>query len=46
MAIMALGQGFQAAASGSHALGMVIAGRIIAGVGTGIVSTSVPLYQR
>lgn len=43
---MALGQGFQAAASGSHALGMVIAGRIIAGVGTGMVSTSVPLYQR
>ena len=46
MAIMALGQVFQAAASGSNALVMIIAGRIIAGLGTGIVSTSVPLYQR
>ncbi|KAK1827312.1 putative quinate permease [Podospora conica] len=45
IAIMALGQGFQAAATGSNAFAMVIAGRIIAGVGTGIVSTSVPLYQ-
>lgn len=46
MAVICLGQALQTGASGSHALGMVIAGRIVAGMGTAIISTSVPLYQR
>ncbi|KAK4195742.1 general substrate transporter [Triangularia verruculosa] len=47
MGVTCVGQAFQAGAfgSGAQALGMVIVGRIIAGVGTGIISTSVPLYQ-
>jgi MFS family permease len=46
MAVICVGQALQTGASGSHALGMVIAGRIVAGMGTAIISTSVPLYQR
>ncbi|VBB79718.1 Putative transporter [Podospora comata] len=48
MGVTCVGQALQVGATGSaaQALGMVIVGRIIAGVGTGIISTSVPLYQR
>jgi len=46
MAVMCLGQGLQASATGAGALEMMLAGRVVAGLGTGIVSTSVPLYQR
>lgn len=46
MSVTCAGQALQAGATGPHALGMVIAGRIIAGMGTAIISTSVPLYQR
>lgn len=45
MLVTCVGQGLQAGAAGPNALAMVIAGRIVAGVGTGIISTSVPLYQ-
>ncbi|KAK3349478.1 general substrate transporter [Lasiosphaeria hispida] len=45
MLVMSVGQGLQAGAIGPGALAMVMSGRIIAGMGTGIVSTSVPLYQ-
>ncbi|KAL0469634.1 general substrate transporter [Neurospora intermedia] len=45
MSVLCVGQAIQAAASGSVALGMVIFGRVVSGLGTGIVSTSVPLYQ-
>jgi MFS family permease len=43
--VTCVGSGFQAAAAGDSAYAMVIVGRIIAGVGVAIVSTSVPLYQ-
>lgn len=46
MLVICLGQGLQTGAVGPHALAMVIAGRIIAGAGTAVISTSVPLYQR
>lgn len=46
MSIICVGQALQAGAFGPHALAMVIAGRIVAGMGTAIISTSVPLYQR
>lgn len=45
MSVLCVGQALQAAASGSVALSMVIFGRVVSGLGTGIVSTSVPLYQ-
>ncbi|KAL2148169.1 hypothetical protein VTH82DRAFT_8030 [Thermothelomyces myriococcoides] len=45
MLVICLGQGLQTGAVGPHALAMVIAGRIIAGAGTAVISTSVPLYQ-
>ncbi|KAH6842603.1 general substrate transporter [Chaetomium sp. MPI-CAGE-AT-0009] len=45
MAVICLGQALQTSAFGSHALGMVLAGRIVSGMGTAIISTSVPLYQ-
>ncbi|KAK3381986.1 general substrate transporter [Podospora didyma] len=45
MSITCLGQVLQVSAKGSGALAMVISGRIIAGMGTGVISTSVPLYQ-
>ena len=44
--VTCFGTALQAGASGDGAYAMFIAGRIIAGVGVGIVSTSVPLYQR
>jgi MFS family permease len=43
--IMCVGTALQAGASGASAFAMFIAGRIIAGIGVAIVSTSVPLYQ-
>lgn len=46
MSVTCVGQAMQAGAVGPHALGMVVAGRIVAGMGTAIISTSVPLYQR
>lgn len=46
MAVVCAGQALQAGAVGPHALAMVVAGRIVAGAGTAVISTSVPLYQR
>jgi len=46
MSVTCAGQALQAGAAGPRGLGMVIAGRIVAGMGTAIISTSVPLYQR
>jgi MFS family permease len=46
MLVTCLGQALQAGASGPQPLGMVIAGRIISGMGTAMITTSVPLYQR
>ncbi|KAJ2970289.1 hypothetical protein NUW58_g9741 [Xylaria curta] len=43
--IVAVGTAFEAGASGPEAYSMMIAGRIISGIGIGMVSTSVPLYQ-
>ena len=45
-AITAVGAALMAGASGGGAFAMIIAGRIICGLGVAIVSTSVPLYQR
>ncbi|KAL2264468.1 hypothetical protein VTK26DRAFT_33 [Humicola hyalothermophila] len=45
MLITCLGQALQVGAVGPRALAMVVAGRIVAGMGTAIISTSVPLYQ-
>ena len=44
--IICVGVALIAGATGASALGMVIAGRIIGGVGISLVSTSVPLFQR
>ncbi len=44
--IACFGTALTAGATGNGAFAMVIAGRIISGVGVAIVSTSVPLYQR
>ena len=44
--VTCFGTALQAGATGGGAYAMVIAGRIIAGVGVAMVSTSVPLYQR
>ncbi|OIW24738.1 general substrate transporter [Coniochaeta ligniaria NRRL 30616] len=43
--VTCFGSALQAGATGPGAYAMVIAGRIIAGMGVAIVSTSVPLYQ-
>ncbi|KAJ9165792.1 General substrate transporter [Coniochaeta hoffmannii] len=43
--VTCFGSALIAGATGSGAYAMVIAGRIIAGMGVAIVSTSVPLYQ-
>ncbi|KAI0864109.1 general substrate transporter [Xylaria cubensis] len=43
--IVAVGTAFESGATGPGAYSMMIAGRIISGVGIGMVSTSVPLYQ-
>ncbi|KAK3331885.1 general substrate transporter [Cercophora scortea] len=45
MSVTCLGQVLQTSASGSGAFAMMVAGRIISGLGTGVISTSVPLYQ-
>ncbi|KAL2198147.1 general substrate transporter [Corynascus similis CBS 632.67] len=45
MSVIILGQGLQTGASGPQALAMVLAGRVVAGMGTAMISTSVPLYQ-
>ncbi len=44
--VTCFGTALQAGATGGGAYAMVIGGRVIAGVGVAIVSTSVPLYQR
>jgi MFS family permease len=44
--VVAVGTAFESGASGPRAYAMMIVGRIISGVGIGLVSTSVPLYQR
>ncbi|KAF2439456.1 general substrate transporter [Karstenula rhodostoma CBS 690.94] len=41
----AVGASIQTAAKGDHGVAMMIAGRIVCGIGLAIVSTSVPLYQ-
>jgi MFS family permease len=41
-----VGAALQAGADGKGAFAMMVAGRIICGLGLAIVSTSVPLYQR
>lgn len=46
IAIVAVGTAFESGATGPGAYSMMIAGRIISGIGTGLVSTCVPLYQR
>ncbi len=46
MSVTCVGQALQAGAVGPLAFGMVIVGRIVAGMGIAIISTSVPLYQR
>ncbi|CAK7206179.1 hypothetical protein SEUCBS139899_008964 [Sporothrix eucalyptigena] len=43
--VVCFGSALQTGATGGGAYAMVIAGRIIAGFGVAIVSTSVPLYQ-
>lgn len=43
---VAVGTALECGAKGSGAYSMMVAGRIICGLGVGIVSTSVPLYQR
>lgn len=46
MLVLCVGQALQASATGPSAFRHILAGRIISGLGTGVVSTSVPLYQR
>ncbi|MCJ1301107.1 hypothetical protein MMC08_003906 [Hypocenomyce scalaris] len=43
--VVCVGAALQTGAGGSHALAMMIVGRIIAGFGTAVLSTSVPMYQ-
>lgn len=43
---VAVGNAFECGATGSGAYAMMIVGRVISGVGVGMLSTSVPLYQR
>lgn len=43
---VAVGTALECGARGPGAYAMVVAGRIICGLGVGVVSTSVPLYQR
>nr|UPO70933.1 sugar (and other) transporter c20-309 [Hypoxylon sp. CO27-5] len=42
---VAVGSAFECGATGSGAYAMMIIGRIISGIGVGMLSTSVPLYQ-
>ena len=46
--VLSVGALTMAAAGGSpgKALGMMVLGRMVCGLGVGVVSTSVPLYQR
>ncbi|KAL7622671.1 hypothetical protein AAE478_008185 [Parahypoxylon ruwenzoriense] len=44
--VVAVGNGFECGSTGSGAYSMMIVGRIISGIGVGMLSTSVPLYQR
>lgn len=44
--VTCVGAAFQVGAAGSGAFAMMIVGRIICGLGIGLVSTAVPLYQR
>ena len=41
-----VGAALQVGAKGTGAFAMMIVGRIICGLGIGLVSTAVPLYQR
>ena len=45
-AIACVGAAIMTAASGPGAFAMMIVGRIVSGVGTALISTSVPMYQR
>jgi MFS family permease len=44
-AVVCVGAALQAGCTGSSAFAMMVAGRIISGIGVAIISTSVPLYQ-
>ncbi|KAM3459911.1 hypothetical protein NHJ6243_006447 [Beauveria neobassiana] len=44
--VLCLGALVMAAAAGRYALGIMVVGRGICGLGVGVVSTTVPLYQR
>ncbi|KAM3497935.1 hypothetical protein MY10362_008726 [Beauveria mimosiformis] len=44
--VLCLGALVMAAAAGRYALSIMVAGRWICGLGVGVVSTTVPLYQR
>jgi MFS family permease len=44
--IVAVGNAFECGSRGPGAFAMMVVGRIISGIGVGMVSTSVPLYQR
>ncbi|KAI1076866.1 general substrate transporter [Whalleya microplaca] len=45
ISIVAVGSAFECGGTGSGAVTMMIIGRIISGIGVGMLSTSVPLYQ-
>lgn len=44
--VLCLGALLMAAAAGPYALYIMVAGRLVCGLGVGVVSTTVPLYQR
>ncbi len=44
--VLCLGALLMAAAAGRYALYIMVAGRLVCGLGVGVVSTTVPLYQR
>jgi MFS family permease len=46
MLVTCFGAAFQAGASGTKPLAIMVLGRIFCGIGIALVSTSVPLYQR
>jgi MFS family permease len=46
ISVVCVGAALQAGASGAGAYAMMIIGRIFCGLGMGLVSTAVPLYQR
>lgn len=45
MLVLCVGQALQVSATGHGFFRQILTGRIVSGLGTGIVSTSVPLYQ-